>query len=154
MLSPYNETEKLIRCNVTNRYNEQSIRLIELSSFQLWEYLMTHKHGARISDVTLCLWLSSQEFEDHESIYSRAGEAEAVNRVVVDLFDEEYGFSNPVIRYVRASETEQIKKILTSHLPEAIRNSDNCGIYTHEGFSIIQHQHIDRGSFLTGFAKA
>ncbi len=153
MSSAFNDTEKLISCTVTNRYKEQSVRLIELANFKLWEYLMTSKHGARINEINLCLWLSHEEYMLNESIYSRSGDATAVNRVIVDLFDEEYGFSNPVVRYVRANETEQIIKILTSHISRQVQESDNCNIFVHEGYNITQRQHIEKGAFRKGLEE-
>ena len=137
---PYTDTEKLIRCNVINRYNEQTVRLIEFNHFKLWEYLMTHKHGARINNISLCLWISEDEYQENESIYLRSGEIEPVNRIVVDLFDEEYGFSNAITRFARASETEQVTKILSSHIPEHISNTQDCQIHTFKGYSVIQNK--------------
>jgi len=153
MLSGYNDTEKLIHCTVTNRYNEQSSRFVELNNFRLWEFLMTNKHQTRITDLHLCLWLSQEEYATHESVYSRSGETEQVNRVIVDLFDEEYGFSNPVVPYVRSSETDKVIQILTSHIPQQIIDSDNCTIIVHEGYSITQRQHVDKGDFMKGLEK-
>ncbi len=135
---PFSATEKLIRCDVINRYNEQSVRLIEFNNFKLWEYMMTHKHGARIKNISLCLWISEQEYEDHENVYSHTGDAEPVNRIIVDLYDEEYGFSNVITRFVRESETDQIIEILKSHLAKQSANMTDAEIQTYKGYSITQ----------------
>ena len=135
---PFSATEKLIRCDIINRYNEQSVRLIEFNNFKLWEYMMTHKHGARIKNISLCLWVSEEEYEDHESVYSHTGDAEPVNRVIVDLYDEEYGFSNVITRFVRESETDQIIEILKSHLAKQSATLTDAEIQTYKGYSITQ----------------
>lgn len=146
--NPFRAIEKLIRCNVVNRYNEESIRFIEFNNFKLWEYLMTNKHGIKIGSMSLCLWISEEEFKENESLYLRSGEVELVNRVVVDLFNEEYGFSNAITRFVRDTETEQIIKILTSHIPEDLINTDICQVDTYSGYSIIQKANAEPASML------
>ncbi len=146
--NPFRAIEKLIRCNVVNRYNEESIRFIEFNNFKLWEYLMTNKHGIKIGNMSLCLWISNEEFQENESLYLRSGEVEPVTRVVVDLFNEEYGFSNAITRFVRDTETEQVIKILTSHIPEDYVNTDICQVDTYAGYSIIQKANAERAALL------
>ena len=150
---PFSETEKLIRCDVINKYNEQSVRLIEFNHFKLWEYLMTHKHGARIKNISLCLWVSEEEYQDHESVYSHTGEAEPVNRVIVDLYDEEYGFSNIITRFVRASETDQVIAILKSHLARQSTTPADTQIQTFRGYSIIQNKPTHTRPMLMGLEE-
>ena len=146
--NPFRAIEKLIRCNVVNRYNEQSIRFIEFNNFKLWEYLMTNKHGIKIGNMSLCLWISDEEFKENESLYLRSGEVEPVNRVVLDLFNEEYGFSNAITRFVRDVETEQVIKILTSHIPPEIVDTDACQVDIYPGYSIIQKANAERSAIL------
>ena len=146
--NPFRAIEKLIRCNVVNRYNEQSIRFIEFNNFKLWEYLMTNKHGIKIGNMSLCLWISDDEFKENESLYLRSGEVEPVNRVVLDLFNEEYGFSNAITRFVRDVETEQVIKILTSHIPTEIVDTDACQVDIYPGYSIIQKANAEPSAIL------
>ena len=148
---PFAETEKLIRCHVTNRYNEQTVRLIEFNNFKLWEYLMTNKHGARINNISLCLWISEAEFNEHENIYSRTGEAESVNRIIVDMYDEEYGFSNAITRFARESETEQVIGILKSHIPSDL--CEDCEVHVYKGFSITQNTHFHARPMIMGLEE-
>ena len=146
--NPFRSVEKLIRCNVINRYNEESIRFIELSNFKLWEYLMTNKHGIKIGNMSLCLWVSDEEFKENENLYLHSGEVENVNRVVVDMFNEEYGFSNAITRFVRGSETDQVIKILTSHVPKEMVNTDTCQVDTYQGYSIVKKANAERSALL------
>ena len=138
--SPFLHSQKLMRCQVANRYQEGSVRFVELDSFKLWEYLMTHKHADSIKNISLCLWVSEEEYLDHETVYSHTGEAEPVNRVIVDLYDEEYGFSNIITRFVRSSETDQVIDILKSHLARQSTTPADTQIQTFRGYSIIQNK--------------
>lgn len=147
--NPFADTEKLIRCSVTNKYKEQSIRHIELNNFRLWEHLMISKHGATINDVFLCLWVTGDEFTRNENIYSRAGNLDKVNRIVVDLFDEEYGFSNTITRFVRSNESDQVLDIILSHVPDHRNTEELCQVRVDDGLCIEQVRHNpDRPMFL------
>lgn len=136
--SPFHENQKLMRCQVVNRYHEASVRFIELNAFKLWEYLMTHKHGLKVGEPTLCLWVDNGDYEHNANVFDRAGEVEPVNRIVVDLFDAEYGFSQTVTRYARASESDRVVEILSSHIPGDLCDSEACQIAVIEG-KVVQH---------------
>ena len=149
-ISPFHESQKLMRCQVANRYQEASVRYIELDAFKLWEYLMTHKHGLKVGEPTLCLWVDDNEYRRNANVFDRAGEVEAVNRIVVDLFDDEYGFSQTVTRYARAGESAQVVAILRSHIPEQLRDSDACQISVIEGRVVRHVPHNASRHMLTG----
>lgn len=139
-MTPFDASQKLVRCDVLNRYREASVRLIEIEAFKLWEYLMTHKHGLQVSNPSLCLWVSDQSFEENRAIFERAGENEAADRILLDLYDAEYGFSQTSVRYTRRSETEQVVEILKSHVPESLRNSEACSVEIISG-RVVQQWH-------------
>lgn len=144
------DTEKLIRCSVINRYSELSVRLVELNNYRLWEHLMTSRHEATIKDIKLCLWTCNKHFHDNESVYANNEEIDPVNRIIVDLYDEEYGFSNTIVRFVMASETEQVVKILRSHISTDHYIPEDCDIQVHEGVSIVQKHHIRSRPMIIG----
>jgi hypothetical protein len=148
--SPFHENQKLMRCQVANRYQEASVRFIELDAFKLWEYLMTHKHGLKVGEPTLCLWVDNDDYERNANVFDRAGEVEPVNRIVVDLFDAEYGFSQTVTRYARAGEFERVIEILRSHIPEYLRDSEACQIAVIEGQVVKHVPHNASRVMLTG----
>ena len=150
MDNPCKETEKLIRCDLVNRYNEITSRYIEFENFRLWEYLVEHKHGAKISNPTICLWVNAEEFENNEPVYARSGDIEHVSRVVVDLFDEIYSITNTVIRYTRSAESEALKKILCSHIPDAVLKSNNCDVRIEKGYAITQFMHRQQRPVMMG----
>lgn len=137
-VSPFHESQKLVRCQVANRYHETSTRFIEINAFKLWEHLMTTKHGLKVGEPHLCLWISADEYARSAQVFDRAGDVEAVNRIVVDLFDAEYGFSQTIVRYARGSESEQVTDILRSHIPADLCESEDCQITIIPGYSIHQ----------------
>lgn len=136
--SPIHESHKLVRCQVVNRYRETSIRFVEIEAFKLWEYLMTSKHGLKVAEPSLCLWIDDEEYRQKASLFERAGEVEPVNRIVVDLFDAAYGFSQTNIRYARTVECDQVLEILRSHIPADLRDTDACDISVVSGQVIHQ----------------
>ena len=148
--SPFLHSQKLMRCQVANRYQEGSVRFVELDSFKLWEYLMTTKHGMRIGEPTLCLWINMDDYAANAEVFDRAGEVESVNRIVVDLFDAEYGFSQTITRYARAVESDQVVEILRSHIPPELSAADACQIEVISGHVVQQwHPNASR-NILTG----
>ena len=126
--SPFHESQKLVRCQVVNRYRESSLRFVEIGAFKLWEYLMTNKHGLKVGNPGLCLWIDDAEYEANANVFDRAGTVEEVDRIVVELFDPEHGFAHTNTRYVRRNETEQVLTILRSHIPPPLRDSNACTI--------------------------
>ena len=138
--SPFHESKKLVRCQIVNRYKESSIRFVELDAFKLWEYLMTTKHELQVGPPILCLWVDDDEYAQNASVFDRAGDVEEVNRIVVELFDSEYGFSQTSTRYARTAETEQVLQILRSHIPADICDTEECSIEVISG-RVVQQFH-------------
>ena len=146
----YDRSVKLIRCNVTNHRNEQSLRYVFLDEFLLWEYLMISKHGAAIGDISPCLWVSDGEFSRRESIYRHAGDLERVNRIVVNLFDAENGFSNTITRFVKRKECDQVRQIILSHIPADLRKAEYCQVSVDPGTCVRKFRHFPRREILLG----
>ncbi len=143
--APFYPSQKLVRCEVANRYQESSVRFVEIDAFRLWEYLMTHKHGLRIREPALCLWIGEQEYQHNANVFDRAGKVEAVSRIVVDLFDREFGFSQTITRYTRAAEAEHMLDILRSHIPPELRDDAACRIDVIAGRAVQKwHPHASR----------
>jgi hypothetical protein len=148
--SPLHQTQKLMRCQVFNRYNEASTRFVELDAFRLWEYLMTNKHGQRIDEPVLCLWIDDADYQNNADVFDHAGQVEAVSKIVVDLYDAEYGFSQTIVRYARSHEADQVADILKSHIPEALQGSEDCVIEIVAGHAVSQVPLQTTRAMLTG----
>lgn len=148
--STFNASQKLVRCQVVNRYHEASVRFVEIGAFRLWEYLMTNKHGLSVSEPTLCLWVDENDYQRSAGVFDRAGEIEVVDCIAVDLFDPEYRFSQTISRYVRSAESEQVIEILRSHIPAELSAPDTCRIDVIGG-RVVQRWHPSASrNILTG----
>jgi len=146
----FHPSQKLVRCQVVNRYQEASVRFVEIGSFRLWEYLMTNKHGLQISQPTLCLWIDENDYQLSAGVFDRAGEIEFVDCVAVDLFDPEYRFSQTISRYVRTTESEHLIDILRSHIPTELSDPEICRIEVIGG-RVVQRWHPSASrNILTG----
>ena len=130
------ESQKLIRCWVVGKNGRKSDRFVELEHYKLWSYMMFHKHGLKIRDISLWLWLTKEDYEKREAIYSRASETLAVNKLGVFLFDEHNGFSHVVHRYTASKETESQKQILLSHISPELVAAGNYELTVYEGFCV------------------
>ena len=111
---------------------------------------MTNKHGLKVGEPSLCLWVDDSEYENNANVFDRAGEVEKVNRIVVELFDQEYGFSQTTMRYARTSETDQVLTILRSHIPDELRGSEACSIDIISGRVVQQWHPNARRNILMG----
>jgi hypothetical protein len=136
---------------VLNAEGEESIRFIEFDQYRLWEYLMTHKHGLRVSDPVLCLWLSEEDYLEQEALYDHAGASTIVNRIVIDLFDRQFGFTNTVTRYVKEPDTDKVLDILRGHVPADLVDSEDCNFVVIPGRIVQNWQNASNGNFLVGF---
>jgi hypothetical protein len=145
-----NDSVKLIRCHVTNHRSELSVRHVFLDEFLLWEHLMVTKHGAVIGDVSLCLWMPQDKFSRNENIYQHAGKLEKVNRIVVDLFDSKYGFSNKITRFVATQECARVKEVILSHIPADRRKAEFCEISVDSGTCVQKFEHFPDREIILG----
>lgn len=129
-------SKKLLRCKILNKQATHSERFIEIENFKLWSYMMFHKHGLKIQDVSLWLWMGQKDYTARQEIYSRAVEVVAVNKLCIFVFDEENGFSHVINRYAPQEESPQVEKILSSHLAPELVASGNYEITIHNGYCL------------------
>jgi hypothetical protein len=129
-------SQKLLRCEVVNTAQHRSHRFVELEQFKLWSYMMSHKHGLQIGEISLWLWVGEEDFLARQEIYSRAPEILSVNRLAVFLFDEENGFSHVIYRYVHENETADVSKILQNHLSPELIAANNCELTVQKGYCL------------------
>jgi len=131
-------TQKLIRCTALNTQGEQSIRFVELASFKLWKYMMQHNHGMQINNITLCLWMNKTAYQDRAAVNAHCGVIEAVDQIVVSIYDQQNRFSETVVRFTPHPETEQVTSVLTSHVAEQIKQSDSVEVEVKPGYCVIK----------------
>ena len=114
------DTVQLIKCQVRNRDNQFSYRLIERDNYDLWHFLVTKKHHITIIESSLCLWIDQQGFIHKQEIYARAGTSEVANRILLMMFDDHGSFNN-TCRYALDADTPEVEKILFGHIPKIQR---------------------------------
>ena len=129
-------SQKLIRCVLLNQDNVATVRFVEYEVFNLWRYMMTNKYGFTISEMSLCMWISEGQYIQKEDVYARSGDIEPVSRIVFTIFDPRNGFSHTTSRFVLEPETEEVRSILVSHIPDKILSSEFVEVDTYPGVSI------------------
>lgn len=149
----YQQSQKLVKCFTENEQGEQRLRLVEMENFRLWEYMMTTKHGLKILDPEPCLWVHQGDFDRKQHIYSHSQSVDAVNRVVLSIYDEAYGFSHFVNRFVSAADTEQLIEVLRSHMKIRVDQGDECEVIVVEGYCIQRWQHESLPPLMVGLSS-
>lgn len=129
-------SQKLIRCMLISKNKTTSKRYVEVDHYKLWSYMMFHKHGMKIKDKALCLWVKEQEFLERQEIYSRFSDIDEVNKIELFLFDDMHGFSHTIYRFVEKDETSMLKKVLLSHISPEISEGGNYEMNVQNGFCI------------------
>jgi hypothetical protein len=127
------QTTPLIKCVVTNRNQQSSLRLIERDSYDLWEYLVNTRHQINVSSQSHCLWVSADEFERKNAIYSRAGDNEPVCKVQVLCFDAPF---TTRCRFAPAEDQAIVESLLVAHLPADVREAANFAVEREAGYAV------------------
>jgi hypothetical protein len=135
----YADNQKLIRCQLS-RGGAIQTRFIEFELFKLWQYMIQSKHGFEVSDLTMCLWLTKDEFMSRVNLYERIGDVESVTRLTVTIFDERHGFTHVSHRYAPEAEAETVQNVLLSHVPESVSSSKNFALSVTEGRTVVKGQ--------------
>lgn len=135
-----NGSTKIIQCKVARQDGSTSTRYVEFDVFKFWQYMMIHKHGFEITDMSLCLWVDDADFKQKEDIYVRAGSVVSVCKIVVSIYDSNNGFTHTSDRFVPEKNAEKIRNILMSHISEDVAKSDGFEIVTYAGKSIERNK--------------
>lgn len=148
----FRQSQKLIRCVARSSKCDGRLRLVEMESFKLWEFLMTTKHGMKIEDPAPCLWVHSDEYDQKEAIYSHAANIERVNRIVVSIFDEYYNFSHIVNRFAYEDDTEPLIRVLSDHMKGRIDNGDKVDLFVVKGYCVERWHHAKKPPLVIGLS--
>ena len=130
------ENQKLIRCQLTSPGGNRQTRFIEFELFKLWQYMMQNKHGFDVSGLTMGLWVSEKDYLSKQSLYERSGDIISVDRLTVSIFDQRNGFTHVTHRFAHQDDSDQVKAILLSHVPETLINSDDFTLEVTPGRTI------------------
>ncbi len=148
----FHQSQKLVHCLTRNQNEETRSRLVELDSFKLWEYLMSTKHGLKIEQPSLCLWLHKDEYARKEHIYSGAAKINPVNRVVVSIFEELYSFSQIINRFAHEEDTDHLVEVLEGHMQGRLDKGDDCELMVVPGYCVELWQHQDATALNIGLS--
>jgi len=129
-------SQKLIRCTVEGGGQSKGVRHIELDYYKFWSYVMIHRHGLKIKDASLWLWVHQSDYLKNEGVYAHFQDVEEVNRIGISLHDELYGFTHTTYRYVLGAETAILEQVLLSHLAPELIKSGNYAMNTVRGVCI------------------
>ncbi|MCF6289423.1 MAG: hypothetical protein L3J03_00240 [Desulfobacterales bacterium] len=138
------KSQKLVKCLLQTRDNRTSIRFIELENYKLWSYMITHKHGFKITETYLGLWMNEEEFDSRRELMAHYGKVTRLNRIVITVYDDINGFSLAMNRYVLDHETAMMKKVLSSHVREELKASNSFEMRIVRGYGIISRKKLDK----------
>ena len=130
------ESSQLVKCLVQNTARQNSYRLIERDSFDLWHYLVSTKHNIKLLETSLCMWVDTKEFTAKEAIYHRAGSVEKADRIKLMVFDETGNFANTT-RYVLSEDSAHLENILISHVPLTRRKEAQYTMQRDRGYLVV-----------------
>jgi hypothetical protein len=130
------EKRKLVRCWMVNPAGEGRWRFVELEAFRLWEYVMSHKHGMTIDNLSMCLWVPDSLFQQNSAMFKEAGTVTPVNQVTIERYDPNYGFYHLIQRYCLAEDTDEMIRRLRGHIAQQTGSETGWGLHTTEGWGI------------------
>ena len=128
----------LVRCEVTNRSGESSVRFVEHALFRLWQYMMANKHDILVKNAELCLWLPEAEWRAQSDLFQRAGESHEVHRISFAIFEPVTGLCNTLQRFTASSDSAQLQKILLERIPADLRSTGDFAMELDEGHAIVR----------------
>ena len=128
----------LVRCTVSNQEQQESVRFVERTHFRLWQYMMANRHGLRVREACLALWLPEAEWTAQARLFEHAGEPESVNRLTLAVFDAESSLCHTTQRFVPAADTVLVRRILLERIPEPARSSGDFAFESEMGQAIVR----------------
>ena len=99
--------------------------------------MMANKHGIRIAQASLCLWLPESERESHGGLFAHAGAEEHVNRINIAIYDHQTSFCNTVHRSVPSADSPRVQELLLGRIPMTARQSDDV-IMDGAGMAVVR----------------
>ncbi|MDH2432902.1 hypothetical protein QCD60_10025 [Pokkaliibacter sp. MBI-7] len=101
--------QALIECSVLNLFGERSQRYVQDDVFQLWQFMMYHKHGFQVENPQPCRWLPLLPGG------SNVPAGPLVNRVQLSRWDAELQKVQFIERFVSADDTAKVSDLLRRH---------------------------------------
>lgn len=127
---------RLLRCEVANSANEQSLRYVELEQFRLWEYMMRNRHDFSVQKLQLGLWMAISEFEANPGPFQHGGQVEEVSCITISWFNSSHNYTLDIMRYVPTEQCETVRQILLSHIAASKRGGRSIDLSEQHGVCI------------------
>ncbi|MFP8966742.1 hypothetical protein ACKC9G_09220 [Pokkaliibacter sp. CJK22405] len=99
----------LVECTVMNLFGEKSQRYVQEDVYQLWQFMMYHKHGFQVVHPQSCRWLPLMPGGNN------VPEGPLVNRVYLSHWDEDLKKLQHVERFVSVDDTQKVSEMLRKH---------------------------------------
>jgi len=128
----------LIRCVVVNADGELSHRYVEHNLFNLWRYVMEHRHQVEVVRCEHCLWLPAAEYEKQQAYFDQTGRIEMVDRIHVAVFEPDSGIVHAQQRFAAIEDTSVATEGLLRQYPESQRTSADFAFEIDAGVAVVQ----------------
>ncbi|MFB9886033.1 hypothetical protein [Balneatrix alpica] len=102
---------ELIECEVVNLFGERSRRYIHEDVFQLWQYMMYHRHGFLVERPKSCVWTDTRPAPTEPVV--------PVNRVQIKRWDGALQKEQATERFVSIDDTSKVCELLKKHYDPA-----------------------------------
>jgi hypothetical protein len=136
----------LVRCEITNRDGDPSVRFVEHGVFRLWQYMMANKHGLVVHGLAVCLWMPEQEWQAQGDLFQRAGTVEEVQRLSFAIYDRSTGLCNTMQRYVPAADADKVQGLLLQRISPEVRADGDFAMEREAGRAIVRDDVVDPAS--------
>ncbi len=133
----------LIRCEVTNREGDPSVRYVEHNVFRLWQYMMANKHGLVTYGLAVSLWLPEHEWQAQGELFRHAGRVEFVHRINFAIYDRDSGLCNTMQRYVPADDVDKVHSLLLQRISPELREDGDFAMDIDHGRAIVRVDTVD-----------
>lgn len=133
-----NHRQLLVRCEITNRDGDLSVRFVEHHLFRLWQYMMANKHGLVVHSLSVCLWLPEEEWHAQGELFQRAGTVETVHRLSFAVYDRSTGLCNTMQRFVPAGDADKVRELLLQRVSPEARAEGDFAMEMESGRAVIR----------------
>ncbi|MFU8815761.1 MAG: hypothetical protein ACNA7W_10475 [Pseudomonadales bacterium] len=143
MAATESDRQLLVRCDVTNRDGDPSIRFVEYGVFRLWQYMMANKHGLVVHGLALSLWLPEADWLAQGSVFQSAAAVERVERLSVAVYDADTGVCNTMQRFVPRDQAARVRDLLLQRIAPETRDAGDFAMESEGGYAILRDGAID-----------
>ena len=101
---------KMVRCTLRSPGEAPAARFVPLREFQLWKYYMTHAHEKIVEAEEISIWVDAESYAEQPPTQARP--LEAVVRVDLQYWDQEFNTASLIQRYFPLEEYDRIRVLI------------------------------------------